>query len=87
MDDGGEWGKTGMWEDIEKICGNDSLGFDQLRVPTSHELIRQSGSNADHDLNGMPEDLNNVHLSRNVSRNLLHPYLLIIRAPISWTNA
>ncbi|KAI8625091.1 hypothetical protein F5Y19DRAFT_479965 [Xylariaceae sp. FL1651] len=53
-----------MWEDIEKICGNDPLDFDQLRVSTSHELTRQSGSIADHDLNGMPENLNNVHLSR-----------------------
>ncbi|KAI0556251.1 hypothetical protein F4679DRAFT_578374 [Xylaria curta] len=57
-----------MWEDIEKICGNDSL--DQLRVPTSHELTRQSGPNADHDLNGMAEDLNNVHLSRNGTSKL-----------------
>lgn len=59
-----------MWEDIEKICVNDTPDFDQLRAPTLHELTRQSGSNADHDLNGIPEGSNNVHLSRNVSRNL-----------------
>ncbi|KAI0197247.1 hypothetical protein EV127DRAFT_507503 [Xylaria flabelliformis] len=59
-----------MWEDIEKICGNDPLDFDQFRVSTLHELTRQSGSNADHDLNGMPEGSNNVHLSRNGTSKL-----------------
>lgn len=59
-----------MWEDIEKICGNGPLDFDRLRISTLHDLTRQSGPNADHDLNGMPEGLNNVNLSRNVSRHL-----------------
>jgi serine/threonine protein kinase len=59
-----------MWEDIGEICGNVPLDVDQLRVSMLHELTRQIDSNGDHDFDGMPEGLDNVHLSRNVSRNL-----------------